>query len=631
MTLARESILPSLQRLLTYFDHLLTSQSPDVLPQQPLRPFDYPQCTLKLPSPRLKPLSIPHMLLLTQPLRSSPPKTRLSLLRLNTSDKLPKTGAVKISTTICQDCQQLHIQLDSTQELQQNTVLSLDLPSGCPVLLIQFDGSCHSHSKAGGAGVAALQVTADDTFLTHWSSTAIPNCPDNIIAEAHACRDALSLAARLYAEYPHAFKKIIIQGDILPLINYMNYKGRIRRIEIAQIMEECQLLASQLSDLIQFEYLPRECNCLADYFAGFASAFLLSQPLDTTTSIIAPLPYSLLHKHGFKVDHAEADIGLTLNEQPQFSWIALTQYLRRNSQHVQAWHQYHARFSQSHLTVHYRPTHSAPLGRLYAIESAAQTLPKQLRLLLFGTTHAEVDISGAHYEIVRRFSHTTDLLPVIALRRWLHQQLDLIITNDQQESLIKKWPLVIINSIDVNTAIRYLQQHLAAPIPHTVWSFAIILHKVSKAFTKQVTDRWEHDLNTKPQGANFRVCEILERQLTEAFLQRLQSEMHCTSVIWLHDGVWISPLPPPAIIETINHHVCHTFEIADTPPLFRCTKLQLDSPGNDAILPCNQFASGPHPIGGTAVRKRALVADSATAETFDKQQERLQKRCKHLT
>ena len=27
-------------------------------------------------------------------------------------------------------------------------------------------------------------------------------------------------------------------------------------------------------------------------------------------------------------------------------------------------------------------------------------------------------------------------------------------------------------------------------VPHTVWSFAIILHKVSKTFTKQVIDRW---------------------------------------------------------------------------------------------------------------------------------------------
>ena len=100
------------------------------------------------------------------------------------------------------------------------------------------------------------------------------------------------------------------------------------------------------------------------------------------------------------------------NERPQFCWTALTQYLRHNPQHLQVWHQHRARFSQSHLAVHCRPTHSAPLGRLYAIESAAQTLPKQFRLLLYGTTHTELDISGAHYEIIRRFSRTTDLLPV---------------------------------------------------------------------------------------------------------------------------------------------------------------------------------------------------------------------------
>ena len=154
-------------------------------------------------------------------------------------------------------------------------------------------------------------------------------------------------------------------------------------------------------------------NGLADYFAGFASAFLLSQPLDSITSLSPPLPYFLLHMHGFKVDHTEVDIALTLTEQPQFSLTALTQYLHKYPRHTHAWKQYRDRFSQAHLTVHYRPTITAPLGRLYAIESAAQTLPKPLRMLLFGTTHAEIDITGAHYEIVRRFSRTADLLPIL--------------------------------------------------------------------------------------------------------------------------------------------------------------------------------------------------------------------------
>ena len=68
-----QRVYPSLPT--TVADLLRPPLKPDVLPQQPLRPFVYPQCILKLPSPRLKPLSIAHMLLLTQPLRSCPPKT----------------------------------------------------------------------------------------------------------------------------------------------------------------------------------------------------------------------------------------------------------------------------------------------------------------------------------------------------------------------------------------------------------------------------------------------------------------------------------------------------------------------------------------------------------------------------
>ena len=560
----------------------------------------------------------------------SPKDSRLSLLRLNTNHALPNNGAVTINTIICDECQQLHVRLDSVQELKQNTVLSLALPSGCPVLLIQFDGSCHAHAEAGGAGVAALQITAEDTFLAHWQSTAIPNCKDNIVAEAYACKEALSLAVRIHTDHPNVFRKIIVQGDILPLINYMNYKGRLRRIEIAQIMEECQAMASQLANCIQFEYLPRECNGLADYFAGFASAFLLSQPLDHITNLSPPLPYSLLHMHGFKVDHTEVDIALTLTEQPQFSLTALTQYLHKYPRHTQAWRQYRDRFSQAHLTVHYRPTSAAPLGRLYAIESAAQTLPKPLRILLFGTTHAEVDITGAHYEIVRRFSHTADLLPIIALRQWLHQQLDLLIVNNQQDVLIKRWPLVIINSTDVDSAIRYLQLQLTAPMPHSVWSFAIVLHKIGKAFTKRMLEEYEQGLESKPQSACFRVCEVLERKLTEAFLQQLQRLHAFSSIIWLHDGIWVAPPPAPTTIEATNDHVCRTFNIDTMPPLFRLTKLQPSTPGEDQILPTAKFDSRPHPLGGTAIKKRALVADAASAQMFDKQQERLQKRRKQF-
>lgn len=46
-------------------------------------------------------------------------------------------------------------------------------------------------------------------------------------------------------------------------------------------------------------------------------------------------------------------------------------------------------------------------GRLYARHSSAQRLPRLLRAILFGNTHKEVDISGAHYELIRLCAHWT--------------------------------------------------------------------------------------------------------------------------------------------------------------------------------------------------------------------------------
>ena len=111
-------------------------------------------------------------------------------------------------------------------------------------------------------------------------------------------------------------------------------------------------------------------------------------------------------------------------------------------------------------------------------------------------------------------------------------------------------------------------------MPHSVWSFAIVLHKIGKAFAKRMLDEYEQGLESKPQSACFRVCEVLERKLTEAFLQQLQCLHTFSSIIWLHDGIWVAPPPAPATIEATNDHVCRTFNIDTMPPLFRLTKLQ---------------------------------------------------------
>ena len=54
-------------------------------------------------------------------------------------------------------------------------------------------------------------------------------------------------------------------------------------------------------------------------------------------------------------------------------------------------------------------------GRLYARHSSAQQLPRLIRAVLYGNSHKEVDISGAHCELIR-LGAKSNLLPIGPLR-----------------------------------------------------------------------------------------------------------------------------------------------------------------------------------------------------------------------
>ena len=120
-----------------------------------------------------------------------------------------------------------------------------------------------------------------------------------------------------------------------------------------------------------------------------------------------------------------------------------------------------ARSCNGKLTVGYKPFSSDGRGRFYTVGSAAQQLPRQVRLLLFGHSHCEIDISGAHYELTRRCCAQAgvhgSLPPIREIREWLKAP-----TPPEQQAylgdldgLIKKWPLVVINSDSPRKALAY--------------------------------------------------------------------------------------------------------------------------------------------------------------------------------
>ena len=106
---------------------------------------------------------------------------------------------------------------------------------GC---LVQFDGSAHKRSQTGGAGVSLLHVTQEIATLARWKSIPLVPCADNVVGEASACLAAVRLAIEYHSQclargIPQ--KGIVIQGDILPLLNYLQGKGRVKRPEVVRL------------------------------------------------------------------------------------------------------------------------------------------------------------------------------------------------------------------------------------------------------------------------------------------------------------------------------------------------------------------------------------------------------------
>ena len=100
--------------------------------------------------------------------------------------------------------------------------------------------------------------------------------------------------------------------------------------------------------------------------------------------------------------------------------------------------------SAHRLTVGYEPTAAAQEG-YYAVGNTAQRLPRQVRLFLFGSSHWEIDISGAHCELMRRLCKSAavhlDLPPIAQARRRLRDALSDQIAGGDVEQSVETWPL----------------------------------------------------------------------------------------------------------------------------------------------------------------------------------------------
>ena len=66
----------------------------------------------------------------------------------------------------------------------------------------------------------------------------------------------------------------------------------------------------------------------------------------------------------------------------------------------------------------------------------------------------------------------------------------------------------------------------------------------------------------------FRTLECIELELSLRMIDLLTQHSVVSSVIWLHDGIWLSPVPDGKLVEVIDRFICNEFGIYTGQSLF---------------------------------------------------------------
>ena len=486
----------------------------------------------------------------------------------------------------CQ-CGEYHVHVTLTEHVMSGDILT-PCSFGPPKIFCQFDGSAHRAKTIGGAGAAMYVLSEQGLQLLDWSCLSIPKCPDNIVAEVLGA----DLSLRLYERYVHGClsHNIVplpldrIQGDIQPLLSHLRFQTRFRRPDLVAVINRFHVKRSRLAPSSATEYRPREANFVADYLAGRGSAFLLhnTEASAAFQGIIEhdiDPPYELLLQHNASIfgKHAAGKTILVLREASACSALALSRVVPQVDEHTQRLLCDLAlatrKFSRRHV-VEYVAAATDGQGRLYAKQSCAQYLPKPVRAFIYAQTHQEVDMAGAHYELIRRFVNSSSLPHIEVLRTALAA----IWGEDcciGSENIIKMFPVRVINA-GAPATLRFLQQH-CLQVAGVVSTVAFDLD-AAKVVCADAVLRHRAELVTTYTNRYFYACEYLEMQVMSKFVKAIQMRYRCASIIWLHDGVWLDVVVSTADIAKAEQEAVEEVfpNSTHTERLFRTRSLATD-------------------------------------------------------
>ena len=146
-------------------------------------------------------------------------------------------------------------------------------------------------------------------------------------------------------------------------------------------------------------------------------------------SIRPTFPTPLLQVGGFKIQCSEQTCThpyWILVERPRLDHGLLRKHLTLHPLHRQLIEGYLSPClpQNSSIEVDYSPRSLDNQGRKYCCVVGGQRMPRDVRLLLFGQNHSEIDLRGSFYELIRRFGmlhmpNHMPLPPITALRTLL--------------------------------------------------------------------------------------------------------------------------------------------------------------------------------------------------------------------
>ena len=510
--------------------------------------------------------------------------------------RLPRHPNCALTFGLC-TCGHIHAHLHALQPLPADAPLHVgDPPYHESDFVIQFDGGAYRTLGLGGAGVVLWQHTRGTLVFVDSLCLPLYPCPDAAHAEAAGAAAAVILAAKHYPALRP--RRILIKGDNRAVIDFMTHTGKYRRPDLQQALQEAHHLLAFRLPPCTWCYTPREFNKCADFLAGIARdharEHLSSSPPPPLPlePFFFPLPPSLATTFAPTppLRLSPTSTSFTFPELSSFSPSLLPllfktyhttprilRYLRTLSRSHTAGAS--SRPALSPLQIAYQPSAEDGRGRLYPHPLGAASLPRDLRLLLFGSSHMEIDLVSAHYQIFQRAASTyLDItLPTAPhLREALLHDMSrppcTILTHFPQAP--KRTPLLLLNS-NLGDTLQYLAAYGYYPSFEVRHSLQRIHAAKEPLLNRLEQENGVRTLRTSTsRNRCFFLLEHLESCWMKLFVSHLLQHFTPSSFIWLHDGIWISPLPPGDLIATANRLATAHCRFSADPLLLSCTSLR---------------------------------------------------------